>query len=74
VGSHAQVPGSFETVGHIAHLNLRDELAAYKHGKAVQVEPIKSKLKPPGTERLKQKYDNLLSRFAFKYNLRRYST
>ena len=31
VGSYAQVPGSFETVGHIAHLNLRDELAAYKH-------------------------------------------
>ena len=25
------VPGSFETVGHIAHLNLRDEVTAYKH-------------------------------------------
>lgn len=25
------VPGSFETVGHIAHLNLRDEVLEYKH-------------------------------------------
>jgi hypothetical protein len=34
---------------------------------------MKSKLKAPGTERLKPKYDNLLSRFAFKFNLRRYN-
>ena len=26
-----EVPGSFETVGHIAHLNLRDELRDYRH-------------------------------------------
>jgi tRNA (guanine37-N1)-methyltransferase len=26
-----EVPGSFETVGHIAHLNLRDELSEYRH-------------------------------------------
>lgn len=26
-----EVPGSFETVGHIAHLNLRDEVLEYKH-------------------------------------------
>ena len=25
------VPGSFETVGHIAHLNLRDQVLEYKH-------------------------------------------
>ena len=42
-------------------------------GKAVQVEPMKSKLKAPGTERLKRKYDNPLSRFGFKCNLCRYT-
>ena len=26
-----EVPGSFETVGHIAHLNLRDDVMQYKH-------------------------------------------
>ena len=25
------MPTSFESVGHIAHLNLRDELLPYKH-------------------------------------------
>jgi len=29
-------------------------------------------LKAPGTKRLKLKYDEVLSRFAFKFNLRRY--
>jgi len=39
---------------------------------AVQVDPMKAVLKAPGTERLKLKYDELLSSFAFKFNLRRY--
>jgi len=26
-----EIPSSFETVGHIAHLNLPSELAEYKH-------------------------------------------
>ena len=38
----------------------------------MQIDPIKPKLKPPGIKRLKLKYDELLSRFAFKFNLRRY--
>ena len=42
-------------------------------GKAVQVDPIKSKLKPPGTERLTPKCDMLLSTPAFKFNLRRHT-
>ena len=42
-------------------------------GEAVQVDPIKTKLKLPGTKRLKLKYDELLSTFAFKLNLRRYT-
>jgi len=39
----------------------------------VQVDPIKPMLKPPGTKRLKLKYDESPSNFAFKFNLRRYN-
>ena len=39
----------------------------------MQVDPIKPKLKPPYTHRLKPKADELLSNFAFKFNLRRYT-
>ena len=39
----------------------------------MQVDPITPKLKPPGTKHLKLKCDILLSDFAFKFNLRRYS-
>jgi hypothetical protein len=42
-------------------------------GRAVQVDPIKPTLKPPGTKRLKLEYGKLLSRFALNFNLRRYS-
>jgi len=38
----------------------------------VQVDPIKPKLKPPGTKRLKLTCDILLSTSAFRLNLRRY--
>jgi len=41
-------------------------------GRAVQVDPIKPTLKAPVNKRLKLEYDELLSRFAFKFNLRRY--
>ena len=42
-------------------------------GKAVHVAPIKPTLKLPGTKRcLNLKYDELLSSFAFNFNLRRY--
>ena len=44
------------------------------HGEAVQGEPMKSKLKGPGTKRLKLKYNVLLSSFAINFNLRRYPT
>ena len=40
----------------------------------MQVDPIKPKLKPPGTKRLKLKCDILLSTSAFKFRLRRYTT
>ena len=42
-------------------------------GRAVQVDPMKPKLKPPGTQRLTLKCDILLSNCAFKFNLRRYT-
>ena len=38
----------------------------------MQVHPIKSMLKAPGTMLLKLKYDEPLSTFAFKFNVRRY--
>ena len=37
------------------------------------VDPIKPKLEPPGTKRLKLNRDVLLSTSAFKYSLRRYT-
>jgi hypothetical protein len=39
----------------------------------VQVDPIKPRLKAPGHTRLKLKCDELLSNFAFNFNLRRYN-
>ena len=39
----------------------------------MQVDPLKLKLKPPGTKRLKPKCDILLSTPAFKFELRRYN-
>jgi len=42
-------------------------------GRAVQVDPMKPMLKPPGIKQLKLKCDILLSTFAFKFNLRRHS-
>jgi hypothetical protein len=39
----------------------------------VQVDPIKPTLKAPGYKRSKLKYVELLSNFAFNFNLRRYT-
>jgi len=39
----------------------------------VQVDPIKPKLKPPGTKRLKIKCDILLSAYPSNFNSRRYT-
>ena len=48
-------------------------MRADPHGRAMQVDPIKPKLKPPGTKRLKLKYDIMHSSFALGFNLRRYT-
>ena len=42
-------------------------------GRAVQVDPIKSTFKAPGSERLKLKYDEPVSNVAFRFSLRRYT-
>jgi len=47
--------------------------ASRAHGRAVQVDPINSTFKAPGTNRLKLEFDDLLSSFAFNFNLRRYT-
>jgi len=39
----------------------------------VHVDPIRPRLKAPGSPHLKLKCGDLLSNFAFKFNLRRYS-
>jgi hypothetical protein len=39
----------------------------------VQVDPIKSTLKAPGTKHLSLKYDGPLSKFTFKFHLRHHS-
>ena len=39
----------------------------------MQVDPTKPKLKPPGGNLLKPKCDIMLSNFAFKFHLRRYT-
>jgi len=44
-----------------------------RQGRAVQVDPIKPTLQAPGTKRLKLEFDELLSNFAFNFNLRRYT-
>jgi len=43
-------------------------------GEAVQVDPITATMKAPGTKRSKLKYDELLSSFAFNFNLGRYTS
>ena len=49
-------------------------LSAPAQGKAVQVEPMKPVLTPPGSMLLKLRHDGPLSNFAFDFNVRRYST
>jgi hypothetical protein len=50
------------------------QAATVPHGQAMHVDPFKPTLKAPGTKRLKLDYDKSVSNFAFKFNLRGYST
>ena len=62
-------PGPRRTAGAAARLLQQ---RGSDPGRAVQVYPIKSTLKVPGTKRVQLKFDESLSNFAFKINLRRY--
>jgi hypothetical protein len=44
---------------------------AKPHHHIVSLEPMKLILKAPGTKRLRLKYDQLLSKFIYNFNLRR---
>ena len=53
---------------------LRVQPQQHRHGRAVQVDPIKPVLKAPGSILLKLRCDDgLLSKVAFDFNLRRYN-
>ena len=54
-------------------VDLSGALRAMGLGAAVQVDPIKPKLKASTSKRLKLRCDYMLSSFAFKFNLRRYT-
>jgi hypothetical protein len=61
-------------VGRVLRALLEAVELGREHGRAVQADSIKPKLKLPGTKRLKREYVESPSNFAFKFNLRRYST
>jgi len=65
----AQDAGPAAAVLHLPHAPARRP----GQGRAVQIDPLKPKLKPPGTYRLKLNCYVLLSASAFKINLRRYT-
>jgi hypothetical protein len=52
----------------------KQSLGQLYNGRGVQVEPMKPMLKPRVTKRLKLIYGEPLSKSAFKFNLRRYTT
>ena len=56
------------------HCGADGHSAVRRHGWAVQVDAMKPTLKAPGAERLKLGCDDLLSTFAFNFNLRRDAT
>jgi len=46
--------------------------SSVRDGREVQIDPIQPTLKAPGSERLKPKHVEVLSSFAFRFNVRRY--
>ena len=57
----------------LAEIGQCSNLRTLNLGEAVQVDPMKPNLKPPGTERLKLKCDDPLSIFGSNFSLRRYT-
>jgi len=66
----ASTPG--EQIAAQARLMVRWCRLPLSNPRAVQVAPIKPTSKTPGTIRLKLKYDQMPSSFAFNFHLRRY--
>ena len=59
--------------GHVRRADSTAGQHGAQPGRAVQVDPIKPMLKPPGTKHSKLKCDEPPSSFAFNSSLRRYS-
>jgi hypothetical protein len=55
------------------HQHLQPQLSPQRRGRVVQVDPMKPTLKAPGSMHLNLRYEEPLSNFAFKFNLRRYT-
>ena len=80
-GQHEQTPGGIgssegrvdEDSPSVVRSHFKGVSWMQSRGRAVQVDPVKPTLKAPGTKRLKLEYDEVLSSFAFKSNLRRYT-
>jgi len=68
-------PGSYAGADTAVEMDTDDDYEEEPSGpgKAVQVDPIKPMLKPPGCERLKLKCIDLLSIAAFNINVHRYT-
>ncbi len=69
---------SIAEIDTLVHLDLANNFLAGQLpaslGKAVRVDPIEPTLNAPESGRLTLKYDKLPSRFAFNFNLHRFST
>ena len=72
--SSAAAAAAITSAAHLTNYHVGGAAFVPVLGRAAQVDPIKPLLKAPGNKRLKLKYHEPLLSFAFKFNLRRYSS